>query len=189
MSRTDSLKAVDRKPVTLDEQQDCWQTCIAMLLQNTHVKGFPLITTDGNPFKIGGIHEKADASNLAIDGRLFTEPEHDIDMEWILNETIKAFDAAVATVDEQALVLQWETTHARQLRHANLQYHEHIENNAMFQEEMNHAVQALSIPSPTQLTVDICRKQFREGTYRSDPVTSSHIKSLTEKLRAKNKKK
>jgi hypothetical protein len=119
MSRTDSLKAVDRKPVTLDEQQDCWQTCIAMLLQNTHVKGFPLITTDGNPFKIGGIHEKADASNLAIDGRLFTEPEHDIDMEWILNETIKAFDAAVATVDEQALVLQWETTHARQLRHAN----------------------------------------------------------------------
>ena len=133
--------------------------------------------------------EKADASNLAIDGRLFTEPEQDIDMEWILNETIKAFDAAVATVDEQALVLQWETTHARQLRHANLQYHEHIENNAMFQEEMNHAVQALSIPSPTQLTVDICRKQFREGTYRSDPVTSSHIKLLTEKLRAKNKKK
>jgi hypothetical protein len=80
-------------------------------------------------------------------------------------------------------------TPPRQLRHANLQYHEHIENNAMFQEEMNHAVQALSIPSPTQLTVDICRKQFREGTYRSDPVTSSHIKSLTEKLRAKNKKK
>jgi hypothetical protein len=151
---------------------------------------YPIIVRGSIDEKLHEIFsEKADASNLAIDGRLFTEPEQDIDMEWILNETIKAFDAAVATVDEQLLVLQWETTHARQLRHANLQYHEHIENNAISQEEMALAVQALAIPSPTQLTVDICRKQFHEGTYRSEPVTSSHIKSLTEKLRAKNKKK
>ena len=131
--------------------------------------------------------EKADASNLAIDGRLFTEPEQDIDTEWILNETIKSFDAHVATVDEQTLVLQWETR-SRQLRHANLQYHEHTENNATTNQEMASAVEALGIPSPTQLTVDICRKQFREGNYR-EPATSGHIKALTEKLRAKNKKK
>jgi hypothetical protein len=56
MSRNDSLKSVERKPVTLDEQQDCWQTCIAMILQNIHIQGFPLMTTDGKPFKIGGIH-------------------------------------------------------------------------------------------------------------------------------------
>ena len=64
MSRADSLKAVERKPVTLDEQQDCWQTCIAMLLQNIHVKGFPLMTTDGNLFKIGGIHLHSDVYKL-----------------------------------------------------------------------------------------------------------------------------
>ena len=55
MSREASLKAVDRKPVALDEKQDCWQTCMALLLQNYHLQGDAMILPDGKPFMIGGI--------------------------------------------------------------------------------------------------------------------------------------
>ena len=54
MSRQASLKAVERKPVTLDEQQDCWQTCMALLLQNAHLKGDAMVLPNGKPFAIAG---------------------------------------------------------------------------------------------------------------------------------------
>jgi hypothetical protein len=132
--------------------------------------------------------EKSDASNLAIDGKLFTEPPQDVDMESILAETIQAFSANVDTVDEQTLILQWEATSARQLRHAGLQFQEHskIKTN-ITDAETAAAMAAMQIPSPTQLTVDICRKKFQEGTYKK--TTSKQVKALTAKLKAANKKK
>jgi hypothetical protein len=132
--------------------------------------------------------EKSDASNLAIDGKLFTEPPQDVDMESILAETIQAFSASVDTVDEQTLILQWEATSARQLRHAGLQFQEHskIKTN-ITDAETAAAMAAMQIPSPTQLTVDICRKKFQEGTYKK--TTSKQVKALTAKLKAANKKK
>jgi hypothetical protein len=132
--------------------------------------------------------EKSEASNLAIDGKLFTEPPQDVDMESILAETIQAFSANVDTVDEQTLILQWEATSARQLRHAGLQFQEHskIKTN-ITDAETAAAMAAMQIPSPTQLTVDICRKKFQEGTYKK--TTSKQVKALTAKLKAANKKK
>jgi hypothetical protein len=132
--------------------------------------------------------EKSDASNLAIDGKLFTEPAQDVDMESILAETIQAFSMNVDTVDEQTLILQWEATSARQLRHAGLQFQEHSKiKTDITDAEAAAAVAAMQIPSPTQLTVDICRKKFQEGTYKK--TTSKQVKALTAKLKAANKKK
>lgn len=129
--------------------------------------------------------EKSDASNLAIDGRLFTEPEQDVDLEQILAETIRAFTGNIETVDEQTLILQWETS-SRQLRTAGMQFTEHrnIEVGVK-DDDVLLAVDALRIPSPTQLTVDICRKKFREGV--SEFPTGKKIKQLTATIAAKNK--
>ncbi len=51
-------------------------------------------------------------------------------------------------------------------------------------EEIQSALNALSLPSPTQLTVNIARKHFKAGTYHV--VTSEQIRKLTADLRAKN---
>ncbi len=51
-------------------------------------------------------------------------------------------------------------------------------------EEIQSALDALSLPSPTQLTVNIARKHFKAGTYHV--VTSEQIRKLTADLRAKN---
>lgn len=132
--------------------------------------------------------EKADASNLAIDGRLFSEPEQDLDLERMLAETIQAFTGLVDTVDEQALILQWETSSSRQLRTAGMQFQEHRKIEVGIADaELAQAVEALRIPSPTQLTVDICRKKFREG--KKEFPSGKSIKKLTAALAAKNKNK
>jgi superfamily II DNA/RNA helicase len=129
--------------------------------------------------------EKADSSNLAIDGRLFTEPEQDVDLEQMLAETIQSFSGITDTVDEQDLILQWETS-SRQLRTASMQYSEHRKIEVgIAEEEMRQAMEALQIPSPTQLTVDICRKKFLEG--KTEIPTGKKIKQLTAALAAKNK--
>ena len=129
--------------------------------------------------------EKADSSNLAIDGRLFTEPEQDVDLEQMLAETIQSFTGITDTVDEQDLILQWETS-SRQLRTAGMQYAEHRTIEAgIAEEEMRQAMEALKIPSPTQLTMDICRKKFLEG--KTEIPTGKKIKQLTAALAAKNK--
>jgi len=129
--------------------------------------------------------EKADSSNLAIDGRLFTEPEQDVDLEQMLAETIESFSGITDTVDEQDLILQWETS-SRQLRTAGMQYSEHRTLEAgIADEEMHQALEALKIPSPTQLTVDICRKKFLEG--KTEIPTGKKIRQLTAALAAKNK--
>ena len=132
--------------------------------------------------------EKADASNLAIDGRLFTEPDQDIDLERVLLETIQAFNHAEDSVDEQELILQWESTSSRQLRHAALQFNEHKKIDAgVTDDEIRAALIAAQIPSPTQLTVDICRKKFKEGKTKFP--SKKDIKKLTATLAAKNKTK
>lgn len=129
--------------------------------------------------------EKADSSELAIDGRLFAEPEQDVDLEQMLAETIQSFTGITDTVDEQDLILQWETS-SRQLRTAGMQYAEHRTIEAgIAEEEMRQAMEALKIPSPTQLTVDICRKKFLEG--KTEIPTGKKIKQLTAALAAKNK--
>ena len=51
-------------------------------------------------------------------------------------------------------------------------------------EEIQASLDALSLPSPTQLTVNITRKLYKQGTYRV--VDGKTIRKLTAKLRAKN---
>ena len=128
--------------------------------------------------------EKGDASNLAIDGRLFTEPTADIDMEWLIKEAMRIFKADVKTEDEEILMAQWEVTLARQLRHAYLQYLEHTAvDDPPTPEDVEQALSALSIPSPTQLTIDICRKHNKKGIKISD----AQIKESVERIK-RNKK-
>jgi len=128
--------------------------------------------------------EKGDASNLAIDGRLFTEPTADIDMEWLIKEAMRIFKADVKTEDEEILMAQWEVTLARQLRHAYLQYLEHTAvDDPPTPEDVEQALSALSIPSPTQLTIDICRKHNKKGI----KITDAQIKESVERIK-RNKK-
>jgi hypothetical protein len=51
-------------------------------------------------------------------------------------------------------------------------------------EEIQASLDALSLPSPTQLTVKITRKLYKQGTYRV--VDAKRIRKLTAELRAKN---
>ena len=51
-------------------------------------------------------------------------------------------------------------------------------------EEIQASLDALSLPSPTQLTVNITRKLYKQGTYRI--VDGKTIRKLTAELRAKN---
>jgi len=51
-------------------------------------------------------------------------------------------------------------------------------------EEIQASLDALSLPSPTQLTVNITRKLYKQGTYRV--VDGETIRKLTAELRAKN---
>ena len=132
--------------------------------------------------------EKADASNLAIDGKLFSEPTQDMDLEWMLQEAIRSFNPNAATIDEQTLVVAWDVSAARQLRHSYLQYQEHINptTTEVTSEEMANAVSALIIPSPTQLTIDICRKHNQKGLVVTTSAAS--IQAGIAKLKAINKK-
>jgi hypothetical protein len=51
-------------------------------------------------------------------------------------------------------------------------------------EEIQAAFDAFTLPSPTQLTVNISRKLYKQGTYRV--VSGKTIRKLTAELRAKN---
>ncbi len=51
-------------------------------------------------------------------------------------------------------------------------------------EEIQAALDAFTLPSPTQLTVNISRKLYKQGTYRV--VSGKTIRKLTAELRAKN---
>jgi hypothetical protein len=51
-------------------------------------------------------------------------------------------------------------------------------------EDIQASLDALSLPSPTQLTVNITRKLYKQGTYRV--VDGKTIRKLTAELRAKN---
>jgi hypothetical protein len=50
--------------------------------------------------------------------------------------------------------------------------------------DIQAALDAMSLPSPTQLTVNISRKLYKQGTYRV--VDGKTIRKLTAELRAKN---
>jgi SNF2 family DNA or RNA helicase len=125
--------------------------------------------------------EKADAASLALDGRLFTEPTQDIDLEWLLAETIKHFSASTETIDEQVLLAEWEKYGMHRLQVAHQQWGEH--QTIDIDLDTSGAIATLKIPSPTQLTVDILRKHYKAGTYRKP--TLSSLKSLNSKLRKK----
>ena len=51
-------------------------------------------------------------------------------------------------------------------------------------EEIQAALDAFTLPSQTQLTVNISRKLYKQGTYRV--VSGKTIRKLTAELRAKN---
>ena len=129
--------------------------------------------------------EKGDASNLAIDGRLFSEPASDINLEWLLKEALRIFKADMKTDDEELIIAQWETTLARQLRHSFQQYLEHTSiKQSPTPEDVDNALKALAIPSPTQLTIDICRKHNKNGTKK---ITAAQIKQSAERIKRKKK--
>jgi len=135
---------------------------------------YPIITAGSIDEKLHEIFtEKADAASLAIDGRLFSEPDREVDLEWLLAQTIRSFDPKIPTISEQQLLDQWDATTSRQLRHAYQQYLEHHAiPEVSTPQELAEAMAALKIPSPTQLTVDILRKQYKNGTHKAPSAAS-----------------
>ena len=131
--------------------------------------------------------EKGESSNLAIDGRLFADPDPDINMEWLLSEAIRIFKPGIQSIDEQNLIDQWDQTLARQLSHAYQQFSEHHPHNGPDANEMSSAVANIKTPSPTQFTVDVQRKHLKSKTYKK--ITASTLKSRITNLKTINKKK
>ena len=131
--------------------------------------------------------EKGDSSNLAIDGRLFKEPDADLDAEWVLREALRIFRKDIPSIEEQSLIDQWDSTLARQLRHAHLQYSEHITSRSPDPAEMAAAVSHIDTPSPTQFSVNVYRKHLKAGTLKK--VTAKTIAASTKKLKAINRHK
>jgi hypothetical protein len=129
--------------------------------------------------------EKGDSSHLAIDGRLFIEADSERDMDWLLKEAIRIFRPGIPSIDEQALIDHWETTLARQLRHAYRQFQEHSRANGPDESEAQAALKNLELPSPTRLSVDIFRKHHKAGTFRK--ITTKSIASSLAKLQAANR--
>jgi hypothetical protein len=129
--------------------------------------------------------EKGDSSHLAIDGRLFIEADSNRDMDWLLKEAIRIFRPGIPSIDEQTLIDHWETTLARQLRHAYRQFQEHSRATGPDESDAQAALKNLELPSPTQLSIDIFRKHHKAGTFRK--VTTKSIASSLAKLQAANR--
>jgi SNF2 family DNA or RNA helicase len=121
--------------------------------------------------------EKSDAASLALDGRLFTEPQSEVDLEQLLADAIRIFRADAETIDEQTIVHEWDTRLSRILHHAEARFHEHSV------APSPDATAALKIPSPTQLSVDILRKHYAAGTYQQP--TKESLRAKLSRLRRK----
>ena len=119
--------------------------------------------------------EKGDSASLAIDGRLFAEQPVEVDLEWLLAQTIHTFNPKAATVEEQDILNQWEANlPALALAEARFRTLQPKGSHLMLPKDMRSALTTLKIPSPTQLTVDILRKHYKAGTYRK--VTAASVR-------------
>jgi SNF2 family DNA or RNA helicase len=126
-------------------------------------------------------HDKSASASLALDARLpqsadcLDSTEIDApDPETLLGQIIAAFNPSIPTIDEESLLLEYESTLLRQIALSALRYTEHhppiLPGHAITPSDLSNASQSLTIPSPTQLTVNLLRKHYAAGTYRkADP--------------------
>lgn len=62
--------------------------------------------------------EKGDASDLALDGRLFEDDREEVDMAELLRDAVRDFDPTATTLDEDDLEREWLAVLAPRLRRA-----------------------------------------------------------------------
>jgi SNF2 family DNA or RNA helicase len=122
--------------------------------------------------------EKSSSAAMAID-RLLQDADAEIDFEKLLEETISTFNPTASTIDEEKLLAAWDSFGIKRLRTAQMQYNEH--HNAGDPQDRKQAVDSLMIPSPTQITVDILRKHYKNGTFKKP--TSLSLKTSINKLK------
>jgi hypothetical protein len=132
---------------------------------------YPVITSGTIDEHLHRIYdEKSASANIALDGALdATEPDT-IDPETLLSQILASFDPRVQTLDESHLIQTYESTLIHRIALSAIQYKEHhppiIPGHHLTPEDLSASAAALNLPSPTQLTVNILRKQYAEGTYK-----------------------
>ena len=152
---------------------------------------YPIITQGTIDERLHDIyHEKRNAADLALDGRLFSENSVEVDLETLLTQAIAAFNPDAVTVDEQDIIDQWES---------NLPKIRKLE--AVFRKkqptssktivlatpaDVALAKKAYKIPSPTNFTVNTLRKHYKDGTYRK--VTPASIAARHAEFKKRRRK-
>lgn len=141
---------------------------------------YPILTTGTIDERIyQTFAEKGDAASLALDGRL-SDPDPEVDLDHLLAETIRLFKSDIPTIDEQSLLDDWDSRLSRVLSLAEARFHEHSHTAAAAE---TAATEALKIPSPTQLSVDMLRKHYAAGTYRKP--TKASLNASINRIRRK----
>jgi hypothetical protein len=80
---------------------------------------YTLITSNSIDERLAAIFgEKGDASDLALDGRLFEEDKEDVSLADLLRSATLDFDPTASTLSETSIAAEWELTLRRRLTHA-----------------------------------------------------------------------
>ena len=84
-----------------------------------------MVTTNSIDERLASVYaEKADSSNLALDGRLFADQTDEINLGQLLSEAIRDFDPTANTIPEKAIEEEWEGSLKQKLRIAEQQFRE-----------------------------------------------------------------
>lgn len=150
---------------------------------------YPLITAGTIDIRLHEIFaEKSAAATVALDGKLLTENAADPDStfpERILARAIKDFKQATQSpIQEQTILDAWDAKTLPTLKKAANSYR--IHHHQITPQQAHDAAKAeeiLKIPSHSQASIDIFRKQKKP--YKIP--TAKTLQTLTNKLKRKNK--
>ena len=134
------------------------------------VKIYPITMAGSVDMRLAELFmEKGDSAALALDGRLFTDKQEEVNLDALLADAVRAFKKDAATIDEQSIEAKWEKSLKPRLRGSEERFREWhppivaaTDGTVTSPSEMQSAVDAIeNIPSPTQLAVEIHRARAR----------------------------
>lgn len=110
-----------------------------------------------------GFDEKLDSAQLALDGRLLEERVEEVDTAALLAAAVRHFDPYAETIDERQIEAQWgHLKHRLGLSEARFREHwPRVAGGArawVTSGEVNAAMKALNLPSPTPLAIALQRR-------------------------------
>ena len=140
------------------------------------VRIYPIVTKGTVDERLTDLFsEKGDSAALALDGRLFDDKVEQVNLDKLLNDAIKAFDASADTICETDIEAKWAHSLRPRLGQSEERFREHhppivaaINGVVTSRSEMAAAVAAADLPSPSSLTVEITRSRNRRGAKSAD---------------------